>query len=131
MRVLSYVQLLPLKGIGYSRDHVRRMAKAGQFPTPISLSTSRIAWDEAEIDAWLEQRAAMRSVRLGGAESNGPEVAVPGLEAGPSVVNVGPNNLVARRFADSLMACTDARRHVSDGDEAEVRTLASAPVDDE
>lgn len=60
IRMIDFKQLKPQKGIGYSRDHLRRMVKAGKFPMPIPLSESRIAWVEAEIDDWLTSRAAQR-----------------------------------------------------------------------
>jgi prophage regulatory protein len=60
LRVISFDRLAAEKGIGYSRDHLRRLVKAGKFPRPIPLSESRIAWDEAELDAWLKARAATR-----------------------------------------------------------------------
>jgi prophage regulatory protein len=60
MRILTFDQL-KAKGVPYCRVQLRRKAKAGEFPAPISLSDRRIAWIEAEIDAWLEQRAAMRA----------------------------------------------------------------------
>ena len=59
MRILTFDQL-KAKGIPYCREQVRRKAKAGEFPPPISLSNHRIAWIEAEIDAWIETRAARR-----------------------------------------------------------------------
>jgi predicted DNA-binding transcriptional regulator AlpA len=61
MRLIVFEQLEPSKGIPYSRDHLRRLVKGGQFPKPIALSSARIAWDEAEIDECLEQKAAERN----------------------------------------------------------------------
>lgn len=58
MRVLCFDDLKSQKGIPWCRDHVRRLVRSGKFPSPISLSESRIAWNEAEIDAWLEARVA-------------------------------------------------------------------------
>jgi prophage regulatory protein len=60
MRVIPFEKLEPEKGVTYTRDHLRRLVKAGKFPRPIRLSESRIAWDEAEIDSWLKARAAER-----------------------------------------------------------------------
>jgi predicted DNA-binding transcriptional regulator AlpA len=59
MRLLTYDRLKE-KGVPWCRDHLRRKAKAGEFPAPIQISDSRIAWDEAEIDAWMKARAAER-----------------------------------------------------------------------
>jgi prophage regulatory protein len=60
MRVLTFDQLKPEKGIVYSRDHLRRKVAAGEFPAPIPISERRIAWVESEVDAWLAERAAKR-----------------------------------------------------------------------
>ncbi len=61
MRIITFGRLRPEKGIGYSRDHLRRKVRDGSFPTPIPLSESRIGWIEAEIDRWIEERAAQRA----------------------------------------------------------------------
>jgi prophage regulatory protein len=60
MRVLVYPELKPVKGIGYSESHLRRLVKAGLFPKPIRLGSNRIAWPEHEVDAHLERLAAER-----------------------------------------------------------------------
>lgn len=54
LKLISFEDLNALKGIRYSRDHVRRMAKAGAFPKPISVGAARIAWVESEVDEWLK-----------------------------------------------------------------------------
>lgn len=61
LRLLSFHELALQKGINYSRDHLRRLVKDGKFPCPIQLSSARIAWNEAEVDAWVEVRAAART----------------------------------------------------------------------
>lgn len=60
MKLIDFKQLAPCKGITYSRDHLRRKCAAGEFPEPIPVSVRRIAWVEAEVDAWLARRAASR-----------------------------------------------------------------------
>jgi prophage regulatory protein len=60
LRIIDFKRLGPEKGIGYSRDHLRRKVKAGEFPKPIPVSDHRIAWIEAEVDEWLATRAANR-----------------------------------------------------------------------
>ena len=60
MRLIIFKELGPVKGIRYSRDHLRAKVKATEFPAPIPLSDGRIAWIEAEVDAWIERRAALR-----------------------------------------------------------------------
>jgi predicted DNA-binding transcriptional regulator AlpA len=62
MRIVTF-NGLKAKGIPYCREQVRRKEKAGDFPLHIPLSDRRIAWIEAEIDSWIEQRAAMRDTK--------------------------------------------------------------------
>ncbi len=47
--------------VGMSRPTIDRMVKAGTFPTPIPLGngTRALGWFEHEIDAWLDERAAV------------------------------------------------------------------------
>jgi predicted DNA-binding transcriptional regulator AlpA len=57
MKLIDFKSLGPLKGINYSRDHLRRKCKNGEFPQPISLSSHRIAWFEEDLDRWLADKA--------------------------------------------------------------------------
>jgi predicted DNA-binding transcriptional regulator AlpA len=52
MRVLDYRDLKQL-GIRYSRPQLRELCRTGQFPQPIQLGPQRIAWREADLDAWM------------------------------------------------------------------------------
>jgi prophage regulatory protein len=71
MKLLDYRQLKPEKGVSYSREHLARLIKAQRFPSPVVLSTDdrgtpkRIAWLEAEIDAWIADAAAKRQPATG------------------------------------------------------------------
>jgi predicted DNA-binding transcriptional regulator AlpA len=56
LKLISFDQLKPAKGIDYCRDHLRRKWKAGEFPKPVALSDRRIAFREDEIDNWLASR---------------------------------------------------------------------------
>jgi predicted DNA-binding transcriptional regulator AlpA len=57
MKVLAQRDL-PAKGITWSREHTRRMWTIGRFPKPFKLTDrGRNVWNEAVIDAWLEERA--------------------------------------------------------------------------
>lgn len=56
MRVLSFDELKPERGIGFCREQIRRLVKAGKFPRPIELGENRVAWRVDEVDAWLEAR---------------------------------------------------------------------------
>ena len=48
------------KGIALSKDTRRRLEAAGDFPLRIPISAMRHAYDEREIDAWIEKRIAAR-----------------------------------------------------------------------
>jgi prophage regulatory protein len=61
VKLIDFKSLGAAKGINYSRDHLRRKCKAGEFPKPIPVSDHRIAWIESEIDEWLAARAAKRN----------------------------------------------------------------------
>ncbi len=41
---------------GLSKTHLYRLVQAGKFPQPIKLSERVSAWDEAAIDAWLNEK---------------------------------------------------------------------------
>lgn len=60
MKLLTFSQLKPEKGIFYCRVHLMRKVEAGEFPKPIDLSDRRIAWIESEVDDWIATRAALR-----------------------------------------------------------------------
>jgi len=60
VKLIDFKSLGPIKGINYSRDHLRRKCKTGEFPKPIPLSERRIAWIEAEVDRWLADKARAR-----------------------------------------------------------------------
>jgi prophage regulatory protein len=62
--LLTWKHLKENIGIPYSREHVRRLEKAGKFPKRIPLGTQKIAWWRDEILAWLAERAAERENRI-------------------------------------------------------------------
>ena len=47
---------LPAKGIHYHPNHLRLLWQSGKFPPPTHLSPRKIAWPEAEIDAWMQSK---------------------------------------------------------------------------
>jgi hypothetical protein len=47
---------LPNLGIHYSINHLRLLWGQGKFPKPIKLSPRKLAWREADINAWMESR---------------------------------------------------------------------------
>lgn len=48
------------KGIPFSRMHIYRLMKSGEFPKTVPVGKNRVAWLESELDAWIESRVAQR-----------------------------------------------------------------------
>ena len=44
--------------IGVSDTTLWRLERRGEFPKAIKLSPGRVGWREADIEQWIEQRAA-------------------------------------------------------------------------
>jgi prophage regulatory protein len=61
MRILSYDELKPLKGIPYSKVHIWRLEREGRFPRRVPLGPSRHGWPDSEIDEWISARMAARN----------------------------------------------------------------------
>jgi prophage regulatory protein len=62
----SYLDLRA-RGIPYSRVHLRRMERAGQFPMHVALGAGNnvqtsIAWVASEINAWEDAKIAQRGI---------------------------------------------------------------------
>lgn len=66
--LLDYDNLRDL-GITYSKEHLRRLETAGQFPERVRLTPSRIAWMFNEVMAWINDRAQVRSIETGNQET--------------------------------------------------------------
>ena len=47
-----------LARVPYSRSHLWRMEKQGNFPRRIALGPNRTVWLAAEIDQWMHERIA-------------------------------------------------------------------------
>ena len=62
MRILTFRDLKPVKGISHSKTHINRLIRQKKFPRPFKPYGERgiNAWDEAVIDEFLEaaKRAA-------------------------------------------------------------------------
>jgi prophage regulatory protein len=60
-RILTQRTLPDYTGLGRSTiwEHIAK----GTFPPPIRLSANRVGWERAEVDKWLDARAAERPVR--------------------------------------------------------------------
>ena len=63
MKVIGYGELGTAKGIPYSQQWIRKMIHQGKFPKPIKLGERATGFIEAEIDAWLAEKAAARTVQ--------------------------------------------------------------------
>ena len=61
MKLLSYHELRPLKGIPYSKVHIWRLEREGKFPKRVPLGESRHGWVDTEIDEWITKRMASRN----------------------------------------------------------------------
>jgi prophage regulatory protein len=61
VRLLSYDELRPQKGIPYSKVHLWRLEREGKFPKRVPLGQSRHGWVDTEIDDWLVAHAASRN----------------------------------------------------------------------
>jgi len=42
--------------VRYSRAHIMRLVREGEFPQPERLGSGRIAWRESKVDAWQKAR---------------------------------------------------------------------------
>jgi prophage regulatory protein len=60
MRVLSYGDLQPQKGIPFSRQWIHELIKQGKFPAPFSLGERAVGFLETEIDDWIAARVRER-----------------------------------------------------------------------
>lgn len=64
MQPAPKVRLIPIEEVldrvPYTRVHIYRLAKRGQFPRPVPVGPQRVAWVEAEIDAWVDARLRER-----------------------------------------------------------------------
>jgi prophage regulatory protein len=63
-RILRFPQLVD-HGVVYTRMHVDRLERAGQFPRRVKLGPNSVGWVETEIEGWVESKIAARE-RAGG-----------------------------------------------------------------
>jgi prophage regulatory protein len=59
MVLLDYDDLRA-RGIPYSRVHIWRLERAGDFPKRVPIGRARHGWLETEIDAWIKAKIAAR-----------------------------------------------------------------------
>jgi predicted DNA-binding transcriptional regulator AlpA len=64
LRLLSFPELKSLKGVRYSRSHLKRLENSGLFPKRVHPSEGgqAVAWIEDEIDQHIAERAGARQV---------------------------------------------------------------------
>lgn len=55
-KLVSIKELKTVCGIPYSRQHIRRLELAGQFPQRVRLGQNRVAYRLADIEAWIQER---------------------------------------------------------------------------
>jgi len=60
LRILRFPELRERKGISYSRMHVYRLEKGGDFPKRFDPGANSVGWLEHEVDAWIAAKAAAR-----------------------------------------------------------------------
>jgi prophage regulatory protein len=64
-RLVSKRELKTVLGIPYSPQHIARLEAAGLFPKRIRLGQNRVAWVQAEVEAWIDERLAHRELADG------------------------------------------------------------------
>jgi prophage regulatory protein len=59
-KLVSKKELKSVFGVPYSFAHIARLEAAGQFPKRIRLGACRVAWIAEEVQAWIDERIAVR-----------------------------------------------------------------------
>lgn len=62
MKLVSKRELKNVYGVPYSFVHIQRLERAGTFPLRIKLGACRVAWLADEVEAWIEERKATRTI---------------------------------------------------------------------
>lgn len=57
-RNLNIAEVVDL--VGVSRATIYRMIDSGEFPRPVRITTRRVVWVRAEIDAWMDEKMEAR-----------------------------------------------------------------------
>jgi predicted DNA-binding transcriptional regulator AlpA len=67
-RMLAWEDL-PSKGIYFHRNYLRRLWEEGRFPKPVYLSQRKLAWPEAVIDEWINNKVELANYEVGSTKS--------------------------------------------------------------
>jgi prophage regulatory protein len=59
-KLVSKKELKSVYGIPYSFVHIGRLEQAEAFPRRVQLGKCRVAWLAEEVEAWIDERAALR-----------------------------------------------------------------------
>ena len=62
-RLLDFNQVLEL--VPYSRVHIWRLVRRGEFPAPVQLAGRKTAFRASEVEAWIESRPRVAHAGLG------------------------------------------------------------------
>ncbi|AQT88155.1 TPA: AlpA family phage regulatory protein [Enterobacter kobei] len=57
----ALLEMIPL-----AERAIDRLEKEGQFPRRMALTNYKVAWDLAEVEAWIESRRGSKAHRPGG-----------------------------------------------------------------
>lgn len=60
MKLVDWKTLKKNYGIPYSRQHIARLEADRKFPLRVTLGQCRVAWVEAEVVQWIEERIKKR-----------------------------------------------------------------------
>ncbi|TAN56360.1 MAG: AlpA family phage regulatory protein [Rhodospirillales bacterium] len=63
-QLVSKKELRTVCGIPYTPQHIARLEAAGQFPKRVQLGPNRVAWLLTEVDAWVNERIAIRDASV-------------------------------------------------------------------
>ena len=61
LKLVSKKDLKSVYGVPYSFVHIGRLERVGAFPKRIKLGQCRVAWFAEEVEAWITERAALRT----------------------------------------------------------------------
>jgi prophage regulatory protein len=63
MTYLRFRELKPVKGIPFTRQHIKRLQKDGKFPLAVAFGPNTKVFVAEEIDQWKADRLAERDAK--------------------------------------------------------------------